>query len=476
MKSRENRTKIIATLGPSSCDPSTLSQMIRSNVNVFRLNFSHGDYEWHAKAMREIRKAGKELDLPVCLLQDLQGPKIRLGEVENDQVWIKTGDRLIITTDSVLGTPERISTDYKGLTEDIQIGQSILVSDGKIELKVRDIQGNGIETHVVHGGVLKSCQGLNLPETHTSLSSLTEKDKQDLSFGLKQDVDWIALSFVRGPEDVLPLKEQIRMQGKSTRVIAKIEKMEAIQNLPKIVEAADGIMVARGDLGVEIPMERVPILQKTIVKECNRHAKPVIIATHMMESMVASPRPTRAETNDVANAVIDGADAVMLSAETAVGKFPVEAVRTMYRIICEVERGVDSIYDKDHSSVPNSPTLLSDRLIKSACYLSRVTMGKGIVGMTQSGYSGFKISSFRPKSPIFVFSNSRETLRVLGLAWGVRAFYYDKRVSTDETISDVNLILKKAGYVSNGDCFVIVASMPIGTGGSANMLKLNVVS
>ena len=332
-----------------------------------------------------------------------------------------------------------------------------------------------MHTIVTHGGIVKSRQGLNLPETATSLSALTKKDKEDLAFGIANEVEWIALSFVRHAQDVQYLRKLIVEAGARTKIIAKIEKPEALEHISDIIRSSDAIMVARGDLGVEIPTELVPIAQKNIVKECNEMARPVIIATHMMESMIECSRPTRAEATDVANAVIDGADAVMLSAETATGKHPVLATRTMRRILCAVEQKVPQIYEKRHTLDKNSPRFVSDRLIQSSCILRKALEARAIVSLTASGYSGFRISSFRPETDVLIFCNSLSTVRALSLAWGVRAFYYDRNESTDQTIIDIEQILRKEGVLMPKDVFVMLTSMPISRKRITNTIKINVV-
>ncbi len=470
----EQKTKIVATVGPACHSKALLRDIILEGASVFRLNFSHGTHAMHQEAIVHIRELNAELNTHVCILQDLQGPKIRLRNIVGGQLHITRGDAIVITTEDVVGTAERLSTDYAHLLQDVHVGQTILINDGRIELKIKEISGTEVHTTVTHGGIVKSRQGLNLPDTSTSLNALTEKDKRDLAFGLEHEVEWVALSFVRQARDVYHLKELIAQAGADTKVIAKIEKPEALENITDIIRASDGIMVARGDLGVEIPIELVPIAQKKIVKVCNSMARPVIIATHMMESMTESTRPTRAEATDVANAVVDGADAVMLSAETASGTYPVLATRTMRRILHAVERDLQDIYDKQHEP-QSSSRMVSDRLIRSACLLSKSLHANAIVSLTESGYSGFRMSSFRPKADIFIFSNRQHTIRSLNLAWGVRAFYYDGTNTTDQTIIDVENILCSAGFLKDKDIFVILTSMPITKRSVTNTIKVNVV-
>ncbi|MEQ8535211.1 MAG: pyruvate kinase, partial [Imperialibacter sp.] len=352
-----NKTKIIATVGPASNSKDMLKSLIQTGVDVFRLNFSHGSHEDHLKVIKLVRELNEEMGTHVALLQDLQGPKIRTRDMENGGVEIVPGQEIIITTRKLVGNAQIISTTYTGICNDVSIGDSILIDDGNLELKVLATSSDEVKCQVIYGGILKSKKGINLPNTPVSAPSLTEKDEEDLYFGLEHEVDWIALSFVRKAEDVLDLKEKIRRKGGTSRIIAKIEKPEALKNIDAIIEAADGLMVARGDLGVEIPMEDVPLAQKMMVSKCNKAAKPVIIATQMMESMIENPRPTRAEANDVANAVMDGADTVMLSAESASGKFPVQSVKSMVKIITSIEQGTDVMFNKFSESNDDSATL-----------------------------------------------------------------------------------------------------------------------
>ncbi|OEJ99964.1 pyruvate kinase [Roseivirga misakiensis] len=467
------RAKIVATVGPASQSKEMLTELARSGVNVFRLNFSHGEHSTHAEVIKRIREINNELGIHISILQDLQGPKIRVEQVENGEVFIEEGDELIITNESCLGTSKKVSTSYQALPNDVQIGDMVLIDDGNLELAVKEVNGGEVTCEVKYGGSLKSRKGINLPFTNVSAPALTEKDKNDLAFGIEQGVDWIALSFVRSAEDIIDLKERIGKSGKDIRVIAKIEKPEALQNIDDIIKVSDALMVARGDLGVEIVMEEVPMAQKMMVEKCNMAAKPVIIATQMMESMIKNPRPTRAETNDVANAVLDGADALMLSAETAAGKYPVETVQTMASTIASVEQS-GGIYDKVNSPDRESDTFMNDNILYGACKLSDRVNAKAIIGNTVSGYTAFKLSSSRPKARIFIFTPNKNLLTKLGLVWGVEGFNYDNTVSTDQTFLDQERMLKEAGQIESGDIFISTASMPIFAKGRTNMLKLNI--
>jgi pyruvate kinase len=468
-----NKTKIVATVGPASSAKEMLRALVKEGVDVFRLNFSHGSHEDHLKVIHHVREINKELGTNVALLQDLQGPKIRVNEMKPG-TEIVAGQELIITTREVLGTNELVSTSYENLPNDVKVGDMVLIDDGKIELKVTEVRDIDVICKVVYGGPLKSRKGINLPFTKVSAPSLTEKDMEDLLFGLKHKVDWVALSFVRKAKDIEYLRSIIDKHQSTTRIVAKIEKPEALENIDSVIAATDAVMVARGDLGVEIWMEEVPMVQKMLVAKCNMAAKPVIVATQMMESMIENPRPTRAETNDVANAVMDGADALMLSAETAAGKYPIEVIRSMVRTIGSVEKQADIFY-KFREIDPQSPNFFNDSLILTACKLAKDVNAKAIVGMTQLGYSAYKAASHRPNANIFAFTSNDSILNTMNLVWATKAYHYDKASSTDETIADVEAILKRDGHVKSGDTFIILASMPIQERGRSNMIKVHVV-
>ena len=469
-----NKTKILATIGPASNNYETIKSLAAAGANVFRLNFSHGTHEIHAEVAKIIRKINKDEGLNLGILQDLQGPKIRVGEVENNGVEIKSGEKITITNDPVVGSSSLVSTVYQNLPNDVQTGDRILIDDGNLGVLVIDTDGKNVNCTVIHGGILKSRKGINLPNTKVSAPSLTEKDIEDLAFGLEQEVDWIALSFVRSAEDIIDLRERIEAKGKVCKIVAKIEKPEALENIDAIIEATDAIMVARGDLGVEVPMEIVPLWQKRIVEKCKLACKPVIIATQMMESMIVNPRPTRAETNDVANAVLDGADAVMLSAETASGKYPVNAVKAMSSIISYLEENAD-IYNNLYKIPEDDDTFLSNNLILMAARLSRNVKAKAIVGITSSGFTGFRIASHRPSANIFVFTRNKSLITQMSLVWGVRAYFYENQVSTDATFKDIENTLKGDNHVNTGDIIVNTGSMPLKAKGKTNMLKVHIV-
>src|SRR5690554_3740833 len=469
------RTKIVATLGPASSSKKVLREMMVEGMNVARINFSHGSYENHEEAINIIRELNEETGLNVAILADLQGPKIRTREMENNGVDLVTGEMVeIVTEKGVLGTAKRFAINYTQLAQDINAGEKIRLDDGKLELEVISTDGKVIKAVVNHGGILSSNKGVNLPNTEISLPSLTEKDREDLQFAMDHNVDWIGLSFVRSSKDITELKEIINQHHNKAKIVAKIEKPEAIKDIDAIIRETDAIMVARGDLGVEIPMEDVPLVQKMLIKKCYLHAKPIIVATQMMESMIEDYTPTRAEVNDVANAVLDGADAVMLSGETSVGNHPVMVIEAMSKIVQKIEAS-DEIYYKEETPITNPSRFISDSICFNATLLANKVNAKVIATMSFSGYTAYKIASQRPKSQIFVFTGNKEILTQLNLVWGVRAFYYDKMVSTDHTIADIKYILKEKGFIKEGELVINVASMPIESKGKSNMLRLSYV-
>lgn len=468
------KTKIVATLGPASSDKEVLKQMINEGVNVCRLNFSHGDHSDHQKIVEKIREINEETGLHVAILADLQGPKIRTGKM-NDGAELINGSKVSIKTEEILGTASEFSINYSDLPKDVNKGERILLDDGKLVLQVESTnETDEIIATVVHGGILSSHKGVNFPNTAISMPCLTEKDLADLDFALEMNVDWVGLSFVRSARDIIELKHIIQNQMKKAKVIAKIEKPEAIDDIDEIIDECDGIMVARGDLGVEIPYQNVPLIQKMLIKKARINAKPVIVATQMMESMITNISPTRAEVNDVANAVLDGADAVMLSGETSVGKHPIEVIKTMVNIVKEIEE-FDGIYNKEEIPEKNNDRFITDSICFNAVRLSRRVEAKAILTMSFSGYTGYKIASQRPKAMIYVFTSNRQILTQLNLIWGVKGFYYDKTVSTDHTIADIKYLLRKEGVLKIGDLVINIASMPIEAHGNSNMLKLSYV-
>jgi len=473
----QKKAKIIATIGPASRSKEMLWKLYQAGANVFRLNFSHGTHEDHLKTISWIRELNEEKGSNICMLQDLQGPKIRTNMIEGDAVDVEKGAFIQIAAGDFVGNAQRISTTYQTIAEDVKVGETILIDDGNLELKVVEVANGEVKAQFINGGVLKSRKGINMPESDLSVPSLTEKDEKDLIFGIEQGVDWIALSFVRTAKDIIDLKETIKNSRKNIGVIAKIEKPEAVENMDEIIEATDALMVARGDLGVEVDMEKVPLIQKELVEKCNQASKPVIIATQMMESMIKNPRPTRAEANDVANGILDGADVVMLSAETAAGDYPLQAVESMTKIIKNVEANAEFIYHKFQPIEAESENNVTMSLLFSACRVAEHTQSTAIVSMSGSGFSAFEIAKHRPKSNLFVFTPDKLLVTKLSLVWGVKAFLYDEEEvsSTDVTIENVNKILLDKGAISVGDTVVNTTSMPVWRGGRTNALKISVI-
>jgi pyruvate kinase len=475
MNIHHNRTKIVATLGPASSKKEVLIKMIKAGMDICRINFSHGSHEDHLKTINIIKEINAKYNTHIGILADLQGPKIRIGQVENNGVILRKNQEIKITNKPQLSNTETLYITYDFFPRDVKKGEIVLLDDGKLQLKIIDTNKKDlVSAKVIYGGLLTSNKGVNMPDTIISSPSLTAKDLEDLDFILKHDIEWIGLSFVRKAEDITQLKEIIKKRSGSSRVIAKIEKPEAVKNLDAIIAETDGVMVARGDLGVECPMEEVPAIQKRIVKKCIEASKPVIIATQMMESMIINPRPTRAEVNDVANSVLDGADAVMLSGETSVGNFPVEVISTMQHIIQNIEK-TSYQFGPHHTPNKRSKTFLSDSICYTACVLAEQNNAVGIVSMTSSGYTAFQISSQRPQAPTFIFTTNKSLLNTLSLVWGVRGFYYDKFESTDDTIKEVNEILKQQKLIRKGDIIVNTASIPITRKGRTNMIKVTVI-
>lgn len=468
----KTNAKIVATLGPASSNKDVMLKMIEAGVNVFRINFSHGDHETHKNTIKVIQEINNEYNLNVATLADLQGPKLRIGDVE-EGAFLNVGDHIEFTTHKTKGTKEKVYMNYQAFPSDVKPGERVLLDDGKLMLQVLETNGTDrVLAEVIQGGPLKSKKGVNLPNTAISLPCLTPKDIADLDVALACGVEWIGLSFVRNAQDVIELKERIQKSGKKAFIVSKIEKPEAVVDIDNILSVTDAVMVARGDLGVEVPMQSVPLIQKMIVEKSHIKSKPVIIATQMMETMIENLTPTRAEVNDVANSVMDGADAVMLSGETSVGKYPVEVVETISKIISHVEDSSEIKVKKE-----NPPRIRNERFItKSICYnASKIADQVGataILTMTHSGYTAFKIASHRPKSKIAVFTSNRFLLNTLSLVWGVRGFFYDKMESTDQTFHDIKKVIREAGFVNKGDIVIKIASMPIQERGMTNTLKL----
>ena len=470
------KTKIVATLGPSSSDRETIKDMMVAGVNIFRINFSHADFEAAKQRIDLIRDLNKELGFNVGVLADLQGPKLRVGKMKDDVV-VEKGARIVFTTKKIEeGTNALVYMNYQSFPKDVKVGEQILLDDGKLIFEVASTDGQSeVVASVVQGGPLNSNKGVNLPNTEVSLPALTEKDVKDAMFAIEQQVDWFALSFVRNKEDLLALKKLIKKYSSfDIPIISKIEKPQALENIDEIIDHSNGLMVARGDLGVEVPAEGVPLIQKNLVLKAKAARIPVIIATQMMESMIEGLTPSRAEVNDVANSVIDGADAVMLSGETSIGKYPVEVIQTMRKIVVHVE---NSPLVFKHSQAPQNK---NDRFItKSTCYhaalMATEIEAKAICTLTNSGYTAYQISAWRPDSSILVFTSNRRILTQLNLLWGVKCHYYDRFVSTDETVMDVNLIAKEKGYVKTGDTLVNLLAMPVANKGMVNTLRVSIV-
>ncbi len=474
------RTKIVATLGPASSSLEMIEKLILMGTDVCRINFSHGSYDNVIEQIKNIRTINKKLGVHTAILADLQGPKLRIGVVENNAVELVAGNEIIITTVECIGTKERVYITYPQFPSDVKAGETILIDDGKLLLKVIFTNGKDeVKAVITHGGILSSKKGVNLPNTKISLPCLTEKDIKDLEFALKNGVDWIGLSFVRSAADIIELKHLIKNYDVNARakVVAKIEKPEAVKDIDNILNETDALMVARGDLGVEVPMQEVPVIQKMLVRKCLEKSKPVIIATQMMESMITNISPTRAEVNDVANSVIDGADAVMLSGETSVGAHPDKVVEAMTKIIQHVEKE-SHIYDR-HNAAPQvdlqNDRFISDSICYTAAVMSKRTGASAIVTMTHSGYTAYKLASHRPKANVFIFTSNYDILTTLNLVWGVQGFYYDKNISTDHTIADIKFILKKSGFVNTGELIINIASIPLSEKGKSNMIKLSAV-
>jgi len=469
-----NKTKIIATLGPSSTEKPMLKALVKEGVNVFRINFSHANHNEVKQTVLNIREISSALNIHVAILGDLQGPKIRLGIVKDD-VYIENGENISITTDEIeFGNSSLVSINYKDFPKDVSKGEKILVDDGKLILKVLETnKKNLVKAEVIQGGELKSRKGVNLPNTKLSLPALTEKDKADAVFALENNFDWLALSFVRSKKDVYELEELINKNSKDKiPIIAKIEKPEAILNLDAILHAADGLMVARGDLGLEIPAEEVPLKQKLMVNMAKKARKPIIIATQMMESMIDSLTPSRAEVNDVANSVMDGADAVMLSGETSVGQYPVEVIQTVGKII----RGVENsplIQVPDTLPEIHSKRVITKAVCFQACNIANELEASAICTLTNSGYTAWQISSWRPSAVILVFTSNKRILSQLCLLWGVRCVFYDNFVSTDKTVEEVNALAVKKGFVKKGDLIINLAAMPVIEKGQVNTLRIS---
>jgi pyruvate kinase len=472
MSTITHRTKIVATIGPASSSPEVLKQMIAAGMNVARLNFSHGNYEDHARVVSLLRQVSEELDNPITLLQDLQGPKIRVGNLPAGSIEIQDGNYLtLVPIEDYTDQPNTVSIDYPYLAEEATQGAQILLDDGLLELRVEDIQGTAVKCRVIEGGTLKSRKGVNLPSLDLRLPSMTEKDKRDLEFGLAAGIDWVSLSFVRKGEDIRAIKSFLAQRDYAdVPVMAKIEKPQAIENLEEIIEECDGVMVARGDLGVELSPEKVPMLQKRIIKLCNVKSIPVITATQMLESMIHNPRPTRAEASDVANAIIDGTDAVMLSGESAVGDYPVKAVRMLAKIAHDVEADIQ--FDNIPPSQSDETHALSEALVA----IDQTLDLRYIVTFTTSGYTSLLASKERPSVPVIAMTPNERVYHRLNLVWGVIPLLLDEQVQTfEEVIKQTESVLCKRDLARSGDKILIMAGIPMQKSRGTNFLKIHTI-
>jgi pyruvate kinase len=461
------RTKIIATIGPASSSPAIIAKLIRAGMDAARLNFSHGDRKDHTLRLKLIRSEAVRAGRHIAVIQDLQGPKLRVGAMKNDASPIKRGDTIVLTTKKVIGTKDLVSVTYARLSKDLKIGDTVLLDDGRLELRVVKKKARTLSCKIIRGGVLKSHKGINLPGANLSLPSLSYKDREDIRFGVQQGVDYIALSFVRSAEDIIQTRRFIRSLSADIPIIAKIEKPEAILNLEEIIFAADGIMVARGDLGVEMSPEKVPLLQKKIIEACHWAETPVITATQMLESMIENPQPTRAETSDVANAILDGTDCVMLSGETAVGKYPVQTVEVMVRIALQAETSVNPWPPDDDVSGPD------ESVAHAACRAAEEQRARAVVTFTQSGSTALLVSKHRPRMSIIAPTPFERVARKVSLYWGVTPVILRSKKTTDDMIASVEGIMVKKKLAKRRDIIVITAGVPIGVAGSTNMMKIH---
>ncbi|MEI6650379.1 MAG: pyruvate kinase [Candidatus Moraniibacteriota bacterium] len=467
---KQKKTKIVATIGPATTSETMLTKLVKAGLNVARLNFSHGDFAEHQEKVDNIRKVSEKLGTPIAILQDLSGPKIRIGDFYQERVVLREGDEFVLTTEKCVGDEHRASVNYPKLPQEIKPGAFIMVDDGKKKLQVLSVKGNEIRTRIVVGGETKGRRGVNLPGTDLSISSLTAKDRKDIEFGVKNQVDFVALSFVRRAADVIELRRILEKKGLPAQIIVKIETAQAIDNLEEIVRATDAVMVARGDLAVEMPMEQVPILQKRIVQMARELGKPVVVATQMLESMINSPVPTRAEVNDVANAILDGTDAVMLSEETTLGKFPLEAVSMMSKIALEVESAPDSrpITDGDELGLDSVAESVSEA-VESVAYSVDAA---AIVALSASGFTMRAISRYRPDQRIIVLTPNERTVRRACLSYGCYGYHVDSFKEIAQAVAEAAIILKKQGFAKKGDRFVVSGGAPLGKGGETNFLMV----
>ena len=469
------RTKIVCTIGPASSSYELIESLIKKGMDVARLNFSHGSYEEHSLVAEYIHQASSKLGKPVAILQDLGGPKIRTGLIQKEPVILKEGSIFTLTTRNIPGNEKEVSITYPSLPQKVKKGQTILLADGSLELRVEDITSTDIKCRVVTGGQLTSHKGINLPDSSPEISALTEKDQKDLLFGIEHKFDFIGISFVREAEDILRVRKILKeKRAEEISLIAKIEKREALKNIDDIIRVADGIMVARGDLGVEIPLQQVPLVQKEIIKKCNLLGKPVITATQMLESMIENPRPTRAEVTDIANAIFDGTDAIMLSEETAIGKYPLEAVTIMDKIAVETEKALDYEKTLEERALSVKPTI-PDAISHATCQVAQDLKVAAIVTFTFSGSTARMVARYRPRVPIIARSPKKSTVRKLTLSWGVYPLQSPEIKDTDDMIRKAKRTALKTGLVKRGDKIVITAGIPFGIAGTTNLIKVETV-
>ncbi|WP_455538052.1 pyruvate kinase [Terrisporobacter sp.] len=475
MLKNAKKTKIVCTLGPASQSEETLTKLVQNGLNVCRFNFSHGSHEEHKERMDVVKKVRENLKKPVAILLDTKGPEIRTGNFSDPEVFLEEGSKFIITMEDVVGTKDICTVSYKGLAEDVKKGDLILIDDGLVGLRVEEVIGEEIHCIVENSGIVKNHKGVNVPGVKINLPALTPKDISDIEFGITQGIDFIAASFVRKASDVLAIREVLENNNATDiQIISKIENQEGVDNLEEILEVSDGLMVARGDLGVEIPTEEMPIVQKQMIKKCNELGKPVITATQMLDSMIRNPRPTRAEVTDVANAIYDGTDAIMLSGETAAGKYPVEAVKVMATIAKRIERTLD--YDNILRSKGLNNTNVTDAISYATCTTAKSLTASGIVTSTSSGYTARMVSKFRPNTPIIAATPNERTSRQLSLSWGVYTVMCEKATNTDSLIDNSIEASKREGFIHDGELVVITAGVPTGVSGTTNLIKVHVVS
>ncbi len=475
MLKNAKKTKIVCTLGPASQSEETLTKLIENGLNVCRFNFSHGSHEEHKERMDIVKKVRDELKKPVAILLDTKGPEIRTGNFADPEVFLEEGSKFIITMADVIGNKEMCTVSYKGLAEDVVEGDIILIDDGLVGLKVENVVGEEIHCVVENSGIVKNHKGVNVPGVKINLPALTPKDISDIEFGITQGIDFIAASFVRKASDVLAIREVLENNNATDiQIISKIENQEGVDNLDEILQVSDGLMVARGDLGVEIPTEDIPIVQKQMIKKCNALGKPVITATQMLDSMIRNPRPTRAEVTDVANAIYDGTDAIMLSGETAAGKYPVEAVKVMAAIAKRIEETLD--YDTILRSKGLNNTNVTDAISYATCTTAKSLTASGIVTSTSSGYTARMVSKFRPKTPIIAATPNERTSRQLSLSWGVYTVMCEQAENTDDLIDNSIEASKNEGYIHEGELVVITTGVPTGVSGTTNLIKVQVIS